>query len=255
MIQPAGPSQPYRFGPLEIGLSTLAIIALGALIFVVLSITGWLVVILLVGMAPVEAVFETMKDRASIRTDPAAQLVFQSIGVLLYVAIGAAVVLIARMPKRMPLKQRVAFFDWTLDRHFVLVLLGTLVYALASGMVLEWIKPESRDWVALPKAPLPLFLAFFTIVVLGPFCEELLFRGWIFTALRTRMTFLPTLLLSSIVFAMMHFESSFLYALVVFPVGLVLGYVRERYGSIKASAIFHSSYNLFAFVVTFFDIA
>ena len=246
---------PYRFGWIEIVLSTLAILALAVPLFLAVSAIGWFLVILAIGTVPIETMIDTMKDRTAVRTDANIQLVFQCVGLLLYGSIALALFIIARHPRRMPLFRRVAFLDWTMDRQYWLLLLATLVYAVVSGLWLGWVKPEARDWVTLPKTTVPLFLAFLAIVGIGPLVEELLFRGWIFTALRTRLAFVPALLITSGIFALMHFEASLLYALVVFPVGLMLGFVRERYGSIKASALFHSIYNLFALIVTYFDIA
>ena len=61
--------------------------------------------------------------------------------------------------------------------------------------------------------------------------------------------------ITSILFALMHYEHTHLYALAVFPVGVALGFVRERYASIKASAFFHGLYNLFSWVLIYLTTA
>ena len=59
------------------------------------------------------------------------------------------------------------------------------------------------------------------------------------------------ILVSAILFALAHWESTHLYALAVFPVGLALGYVRQRADSIAASITLHSLYNGIAAVLLF----
>ena len=246
---------PYRFGWFEIIFGTLAVMALAAMLALLLLFAGSLLMVVFSGIGNSQAWLETLPERGTQPRSEEMQTLNYLIGIALYAAVAFAVVIIARNPLRMPLAARVAFADWTLDRQYWTLLAACLAYALVSGYWVEWVLPESRTWNVSPTAPVPLFLAFVLIVGVGPFCEELLLRGWIFSALRTRLTFMPTLLITSVVFALMHFEKTLLYALVVFPIGLALGFVRERYGSIKASASFHGMYNLFAFIVTFFDIA
>ena len=245
----------YRFGWFEIVFGTLAVMALAALLFFTMLFLGSLAMVLFAGTSNSQTWLETLAERTARPQSEDIQTLGLLIGFALYLAVAFAVAIIARNPRRMPLAERVAFADWMLDRQYWWLLLASLVYAVVSGYLLEWSLPEAKGWNVLPTAPLPLFLAFVLIVAAGPFCEELLVRGWLFTALRTRLAFVPTLLMTSAVFALMHFEKTLLFALVVFPVGLAFGFVRERYGSIKASATFHGMYNLFVFVVTFFDIA
>ena len=249
------PPVPYRFGWAEIVLSTLAMLALSVLLYFVLLILGNIVADAVIGTASVETVVEALKNRKTLGTNDQVQMVLLVAGVSLYAAVALAVVIIARNPVRMPLRQRVGFHEWVLDKQYWLLLLAALVYAILSRYALERAHPEARDWVVMPANPVLLFLYFVMVVGLGPFCEELVFRGWIFTSVRTRLGFGATLMATSALFAAAHYDKTLLYTLIVFPVGLALGFVRERYGSIKASTSFHGMYNLFGFIVTYFDLA
>ena len=84
-------------------------------------------------------------------------------------------------------------------------------------------------------------------VLIAPVTEELLFRGWIYTGLRFHWGLWPALLTTSALFACAHYENTHLYALAVFPIGLALGVIRERTGSVKASILFHALNNFVAF--------
>ena len=88
-------------------------------------------------------------------------------------------------------------------------------------------------------------------VVFAPGVEELVFRGWIFTHLRRDFSFATALLASSVVFAGLHYDSTHLYALAVFPVGLALGAMREITGSIKPTIAFHAFNNFLACCLSF----
>jgi membrane protease YdiL (CAAX protease family) len=128
--------------------------------------------------------------------------------------------------------------------RYWLTLVATIVYGLAASIVVGTFYPESHNWDQIPEHVLPTALFLILAVVMAPLAEELLFRGWIFTALRARRSAFAAIVLSAAVFAAAHNESSHLYALAVFPVGLALGWVRERTGSIGATVLVHGSYNL-----------
>ena len=84
-------------------------------------------------------------------------------------------------------------------------------------------------------------------VIFAPIAEELLFRGWIYTSLRFRLGMWPAMVISALLFGLAHYESTHLYALAVFPLGLVLAALRERTGSTRTSMLFHAANNLIAF--------
>ena len=90
-------------------------------------------------------------------------------------------------------------------------------------------------------------------VLLGPLAEEVLFRGWMYTSLRAGFGVPVAVLVTSVLFALAHWESTHLYALAVFPVGLALAFVRERTGGIAGSFVFHACYNGVASVMLFLD--
>ncbi len=128
----------------------------------------------------------------------------------------------------------------------------TLVYSLGANVALEWLYPASKDWVQLPDGRVWSALFILLAVVAAPIAEELFFRGWLYTGLRSRVGAALTITLTSILFALAHWEKTHLYALAVFPVGLALGLIRERTGSIGATMTFHAGYNGFASLLLLF---
>jgi membrane protease YdiL (CAAX protease family) len=127
-----------------------------------------------------------------------------------------------------------------------------MVYSLAANEALAYFYPASQDWITIPQGWVSTVLFFVVATLAAPLTEELVFRGWLYTALRAKLPFAPCVVIVSALFALAHWESTHLYALAVFPVGLALGYLREKTGSLKTSMSFHAFYNGFAFVLMFF---
>jgi membrane protease YdiL (CAAX protease family) len=78
-------------------------------------------------------------------------------------------------------------------------------------------------------------------VILAPFTEELVFRGVIFRALRTKLPLWLTLALSSAIFAGCHFEP--LAFLPLMGAGIVLGLIYERTKNLFLSMGAHATLN------------
>ena len=79
------------------------------------------------------------------------------------------------------------------------------------------------------------------ITVWTPIVEETLYRGALYRYLRDRLRWLPTVVFSSAVFALMHSSSQMPYAYVL---GLVCALLREWRGSLIAPVAAHASWNL-----------
>lgn len=91
--------------------------------------------------------------------------------------------------------------------------------------------------------------AFVSLVIIAPFAEELLFRGYLFGKLQKYMPVWGAVLVSSLLFAVVHFQWNV--AIDVFALAIVLGYLRVITGSIWASVLLHSLKNAIAFYFLF----
>ena len=133
----------------------------------------------------------------------------------------------------------------------------------AAGIMLSLAIQVVSSFLPIPKSlPIDEFfktthaawvLAMFGIVI-APFFEELFFRGFLYPALYRRIGFFAAMVLNSLLFAFTH-EGQLAHAwaplLVLFIVGMVLTYVRERTGSVARSFLVHSGYNAFLFGMIF----
>ncbi len=82
----------------------------------------------------------------------------------------------------------------------------------------------------------------FDVVLLGPFAEESLFRGFLLPRLAAQWGETPALVMSSLIFALFHARYGPYMALVFFY-GWVFGWARLRSGSIAASTGLHMTVN------------
>ena len=176
------------------------------------------------------------------------------LGIGAYLALILAVFAVARFRGGRNWSALVAWRDWQPSRHWKLfggLMVLTLAWSVGASMAIEHVYPQAKDWVAAPKETVWIIGFLALAVLFGPFAEELLFRGWMYTSLRASFGLRVAAIVTSVLFALAHWESTHLYALAVLPVGLALAAIRERTGSIAASITFHALYNGVASVMLF----
>jgi uncharacterized protein len=166
---------------------------------------------------------------------------------LSYIVIGAAVLWAARQTGdiRRALGL-VAPPSWPRALGLALV---TVVAALAVSAALEPILHAARQQGLTPDAPRPgglsplagIALALLGIAIIGPFVEEMLFRGLITATFRRRFGALGTAAITAALFALAHLLPRGLPAL--FLLGLALALVYERVGSTIPGVLVHCLYN------------
>jgi uncharacterized protein len=104
----------------------------------------------------------------------------------------------------------------------------------------------------LTRGGLSTLLAFVAAVVLAPVAEELLFRGFLFTALLRRRGVHVAALVSSLVFAVVHVDVALTQPLALVGlliVGMALAYAYERSGSLLVPIAGHAAFNGITLVV------
>ena len=82
------------------------------------------------------------------------------------------------------------------------------------------------------------------VLLVAPFAEELIFRGFIWDCLERQLGGSAALILSSLLFALYHFDP--LHVVSVLPLSLALGVLRLRTGSIVPAIAAHFGNNLLA---------
>jgi len=127
--------------------------------------------------------------------------------------------------------------------------LATVVGALAVSAALEPYLHAARQQGLTPDLPRPpgvapivgAITAFVAIALVGPFVEEMMFRGLLTAGFRQRFGALGTAALTAAIFAAAHLLPRGLPAL--FLLGLALALVYERIGSTIPGVLVHCLYN------------
>lgn len=112
---------------------------------------------------------------------------------------------------------------------------------------------ELLEKSVMPRDPFQLVaMVTLSLVLVGP-CEELAFRGFVQRGFESSFGKRWGLLMSSVLFGLLHGLNT-LYAIVpVFVVGLVLGYVWQRTGgNTTATALMHGVYDAIAIAIAYY---
>lgn len=102
-----------------------------------------------------------------------------------------------------------------------------------------------------------LALIFISLVVLPPLVEEILVRGYLFSGLRSKLSFWFAAFISSALFGLAHLlggengSAIWIAVLDTFILGMVLAYLREKTGSLWAPIGLHALKNFVAFMALF----
>jgi hypothetical protein len=89
------------------------------------------------------------------------------------------------------------------------------------------------------EMPFPVML--FMIGIFGPFCEEFVFRGVIYGGYLKSGNKLGAILLSALLFGLMHLNAN--QAIYAFAIGIALALLREATGSLLTPMVCHMTFN------------
>jgi membrane protease YdiL (CAAX protease family) len=164
---------------------------------------------------------------------------------LFYILLFGSLWILMRVKYGRPLLRSLAWI-YPFRGRWVMVVLGPL---LAIGV--------AALGAALKAPPAPIFDGFLTdrlsiamlalfVVVLGPMCEELAFRGLLYPVLARSLGTVPGILVSAVLFGMLHLQQSswsWQHMAAITAAGAAFGWARWWTGSTAAAALLHASYN------------
>ena len=119
------------------------------------------------------------------------------------------------------------------------LLVGCVLSLLPESMLEAY--AESSAWLQEGS----LVIALISTVIVAPITEELVFRGLIFTRLHQGMPQVLALLITCIVFGLLHGQP--IWMAYAFLLGLLLNWVYIRYRSLLANMVLHVTFNLVGF--------
>jgi membrane protease YdiL (CAAX protease family) len=80
------------------------------------------------------------------------------------------------------------------------------------------------------------------VLIMAPVVEEIIFRGYIYRILKTKIPIMFAIIISSTLFSLIHYNV--LSFILLFVLSIFLTYIYERNGSIMCPIIIHSLFNL-----------
>jgi membrane protease YdiL (CAAX protease family) len=133
---------------------------------------------------------------------------------------------------------------------------GGMVLVLVVAQILEPLLHAAESQGLTPRAfPggaeawIGVVVAFVAFVLVAPLAEELFFRGLLFAALRGRLGPHWTPVVTGVIFGALHGEPRAFISLAL--LGIVLGVLYERTGSVIPGVILHATNNGLAFAFAF----
>jgi len=133
----------------------------------------------------------------------------------------------------------------------VVVVLGAALLEAALGAVGVQ-QTQEQMFAGVVGAPLAQFVGVFLAgAVIAPICEEIFFRGFVFTVVRQTHGMLAAFVVSGILFALAHAN---LQAFIpILFIAIVFGYVYSRTGSLVPSMVAHGMNNALALAALYFS--
>ncbi len=122
------------------------------------------------------------------------------------------------------------------------LIITAFTLSMLTAVALVW------PWDDLPhRRPFDMVLKLIISGLAAAVAEEIFFRGWMQPMLRKRYSAAVSIVAVNLVFAPLHLIAApyFISLLTFFP-GLIMGWLRERYGNILPSIIFHFLGNVWA---------
>ena len=134
------------------------------------------------------------------------------------------------------------------------IAISALTKALIPGLDLE---QEQEIGFSKATSGTALLLVFASLVVLPPVTEEIVARGFLYTGLRSKLSFANAAVITSVLFALAHLQwgsgNALLWvaALDTFVLSLILVFLREKTGSLWSPILVHLFKNGLAFTLLF----
>ncbi|MFZ1250745.1 MAG: CPBP family intramembrane glutamic endopeptidase [Candidatus Microsaccharimonas sp.] len=141
---------------------------------------------------------------------------------------------------------------WSLGGVVAYIILTSIVAALATVFLtfIDYSQVQETGFSNIVTRP-EYILAFISLVVVAPFAEELLFRGYLFGKLQKHAPIWIATLITSLLFAAVHLQWNV--AIDVFALSIVLCLLRVATGSLWPAILLHMMKNSIAFYFLFIN--
>ena len=141
-------------------------------------------------------------------------------------------------------------FNKVTIKSLILWLTAAFLLLVAFEYISQLFERPVPEWVMTTyKTTDNYFVLFVGMVIFGPFCEEILFRGYIYRAWAESIIgpYAGCILLS-ILWAAIHMQYELFEMTMIFALGLLLGWSRLKSGSLYPPIVIHVFWNLASFI-------
>ena len=230
-------------------------------IFYILGLPAWVFLGFMLAQALVVAIVSTL-SWAGVPLSALNPIVVNSMGgAIIY---GLAILLVLGVPwlvkKRQTNKKEIGLhrlpnwmdIAWTpagLIVYWILTAIATLI--AANFLTFVDYEQAQETGFALVASQFEYVLAFISLVIVAPFAEEVLFRGYLFGKLQKYTSVWLSILITSLLFAVVHFQWNV--GIDVFVLSIVLCLLRIVSGSLWPAILLHMVKNGVAFYFLFIN--
>ena len=129
---------------------------------------------------------------------------------------------------------------------------GGIASAIMWFLVLMSLNVDSLYWAKDDAASAIASISVYAIgLTASATMEEILIRGYVLTSLTRKNSIAMSIIASSALFTLLHFESSLTYSIGHFLFGVAMSLIAIKTGDLWASSGFHTAWNLLGLLLTF----
>ncbi|MFB1051264.1 lysostaphin resistance A-like protein [Paraliobacillus sp. JSM ZJ581] len=168
-------------------------------------------------------------------------------GLTIAIILILGVYFIALRPKKLSLAEvglkRFSENNWKIIILFsIIVMIGVVIISVLTSFIENSLENSKTEAMQQNITFFTVFISFVSAAIISPIYEEIFYRGFLYRWLRTRLGFTRAILLSSLIFTVIHIP-----AYSVMPVnffsGIIFALAYERTNSILPSIIIHGGTN------------
>ncbi|MFS0644385.1 CPBP family intramembrane glutamic endopeptidase [Siminovitchia sp. 179-K 8D1 HS] len=168
-------------------------------------------------------------------------------GLTIAIILISGVYLIALRPKKLSWSEvgikKFTVKDWKIIVIFSIILMvGAVIIMLLTIFIGNSWENSKTEAIQQNVTFLTVLIAFISAAIISPIYEEIFYRGFIYRWLRTRIGFIGAILLSAIIFTIIHIPTYNAMPVNFFS-GIILALAYERTNSIWPSVMIHGLTN------------
>lgn len=160
--------------------------------------------------------------------------------------------LIKRIRKKEEFKLKVEYKPSLKEYSFAILFLGAHIFIFSNTIGILIDKIEVNEWVveAFDELFIDPIIAFFSVCVIAPVFEEIIYRGIILEQLSKKYSANKSIVISALIFGLIH--ANLHQSLNAFFIGLILGFIYIKTNSLLLCMFWHFTNNFLIFIISMY---